>query len=145
MKTRWIAPIVSGLVLAITTLAPVASANPSAGPSSNGSSSFLSGNSPLLQGVQLTPEQQAQITALRQQTLAEVQKILSPEQLAQVQAALAEGTPLRDIASSINLSDEQRRALASQMQSVRSQASQILTPEQRQQVMQNARSLRQSR
>jgi Spy/CpxP family protein refolding chaperone len=99
---------------------------------------------PALEGVQLTPEQQAQLAEISGQALIEVQSLLSPEQIEQLNTALTQGQSLRVALSSLNLSGAQQHALREEFQSLRSQLAEVLTPEQQQQIMHNARSLRQA-
>jgi Spy/CpxP family protein refolding chaperone len=134
MKTRWIAFVTSSLVLAMPAIASPAQTTPTS----------LTPVFPALEGVQLTPEQQAQLAEISGQALIEVQSLLSPEQIEQLNTALTQGQSLRVALSSLNLSGAQQHALREEFQSLRSQLAEVLTPEQQQQIMHNARSLRQA-
>lgn len=92
---------------------------------------------PALSGIQLTPEQTAQLQQLQTQTRTQVMNVLTPEQQSQLQTTIAEAKELRSALNSMNLTQQQRSQLQSIFQSVRSQLNTILTPEQRRQLMQN--------
>ncbi|WP_216634554.1 Spy/CpxP family protein refolding chaperone [Gloeomargarita lithophora] len=96
---------------------------------------------PALEGIQLTPEQQVRLTALNNQTLTQIQRVLTPEQQSQFYAALSQGKGLQNAISSVNLSIRQRMSLRDQLQNTRSQLNQILTPEQQQQLSKKAQAL----
>jgi LTXXQ motif family protein len=135
MKNRWIALTIGGLLLTAPTFTPAARAE-------TGSLTQLF---PALVGIQLMPAQQVQLKQLSQQTLPQVQQLLSAEQLAQFNTALTKGQSVRLALTSLDLSIPQQFKLHRVLQSARSQLTHILTPEQQQQLMQNARSLQQSR
>ncbi len=96
---------------------------------------------PALEGIQLTPEQQAQLTALNSQTLTQIQSVLTSEQQSQFNVALSENNGMKDAISSINLSFAQRRQLRNQLQDTRSQLTQILTQEQQRELSDNEQTL----
>ncbi|WP_171974710.1 Spy/CpxP family protein refolding chaperone [Leptolyngbya sp. 'hensonii'] len=96
---------------------------------------------PALEGIQLTPEQQAQLAALNNQTLAQIKSVLTPEQQSQFNAALSQGKGMQNALSSINLSMRQKRQLRGQLQNTHSQLNQILTPEQQQQLSKKVQTL----
>jgi hypothetical protein len=100
---------------------------------------------PALVGIQLMPAQQTQLMQLSQQTLPQVQQLLSSEQLSRFNAALTQGQSVRLALTSLDLSIPQQFKLRNVLQSARSQLTHILTLEQQEQLMQNARSLQQSR
>jgi hypothetical protein len=138
MKTRWIALMISGLVLTTPVVTPAAY-------SEVNSANSLTQLFPALVGIQLMPAQQTQLMQLSQKTLPQIQQLLSSEQLSQFNTALKQGQTLRVALTSLDLSIPQQFKLRNVMQSVRSQLTHILTPEQQEQLMQNARSLQQSR
>lgn len=100
---------------------------------------------PALAGVSLTPEQQTQLQQLSQQTLPEVENILTPEQRFQFQAALASGKGVRAALLSVNPSSQQQNQIRDLLQSKKNQITKTLTPQQKWQVMQNVRSIQQQR
>jgi LTXXQ motif family protein len=135
MKTRWIALMISGLALTTPAVTPAAYSE----------ANSLTQLFPALVGIQLMPAQQTQLMQLSQQTLPQIQQLLSAEQLSQFNTALKQGQTVRLALTSLDLSIPQQFKLRNVMQSVRSQLTHILTPEQQEQLMQNARSLQQSR
>ena len=86
-----------------------------------------------LQRLNLTEEQKTQMQQIKQSARAEMQKILTPEQLEKLQAAKANGQKKRGVWRSLNLSDEQKAELKKIRQSKKSQMEAILTDEQKQQ------------
>jgi len=99
---------------------------------------------PVLTGISLTQEQQTQLQQLSQETLPEVENILTEEQRSHFQAALAEGKGVRVALLSVNPSEQQQKQLREILQSKKSQITKTLTLQQKQQVMQNFWSLQQS-
>ncbi|NJL43085.1 MAG: hypothetical protein HC935_06575 [Pseudanabaena sp. SU_2_4] len=81
MKNRWIALMVSSLMLTSPTLTPAARAE----------TNSLIQLFPALVGIQLIPAQQTQLMQLSQQTLPQVKQLLSSAQLMQFNAALIKG------------------------------------------------------
>jgi hypothetical protein len=138
MKTRWIALMISSLALTTPVVTPAAY-------SEANSANSLTQLFPALVGIQLMPAQQTQLMQLRQQTLPQIQQLLSSEQLSQFNTALKQGQTVRVALTSLDLSIPQQLKLRNVMQSVRSQLTHILTPEQQEQLMQNARALQPSR
>jgi hypothetical protein len=98
---------------------------------------------PALVGVQLTPTQQTQLESLRNQTLPQMQNLLSPEQQKLFNTALSEGKGVRIAAQSLELSITQRLQMRKILRPLRSQIDTILTPAQKQQVEQNIQALQQ--
>lgn len=92
---------------------------------------------PALSGVELTGEQETQIDEIADQTLSEVEDILTTEQRDQFNAALDQGEDVRSAIASINPSPEQRTQLRTVFQSARTQLADTITPEQREQILQN--------
>jgi Spy/CpxP family protein refolding chaperone len=96
--------------------------------------------------LNLTPDQQAQMEQIRQNTRSQIDAILTAEQRAQLQRERENrGTPqagehrgMRHLPfDSLNLTDEQRSQIETVMRSSREQMDAILTPEQRQQLQQH--------
>jgi Spy/CpxP family protein refolding chaperone len=98
---------------------------------------------PVLNGINLTPAQQVQLTSLSHQTLPQVQAILTPEQQTQFEASLAQGQGVGNSLLSLDLSRSQQLKLRKIMKSARSQITETLTPEQQQQIQQNVQNLQQ--
>jgi hypothetical protein len=98
---------------------------------------------PALVGVKLQPAQQERIVQISQQTLPKIERLLTPEQAKQFDAALAAGKAVRTALFSLDLSGSQKFKLARELQSVRAKLAPILTPEQQQQVAQNTRAWQQ--
>jgi periplasmic protein CpxP/Spy len=128
MKPQWMAWIASGLIASV---AFPAVAEPT----------HLAQLFPALSTVQLTSEQQTQLTTMSQQALPNIQKLLTPDQQAQFQTALSQGQSVRGAVQSLHLSISQRVQIMNQLRPLRSQIEAILTPEQRQQIQQNIRAL----
>jgi hypothetical protein len=96
---------------------------------------------PALSGVSLTQEQQTQLQQLSQQTLPEVENVLTPEQKSKFQAALAEGKGVRIAVLSVNPSTQQQKQIRDILQGKKGQITKTLTLQQKRQVMQNFWSL----
>jgi Spy/CpxP family protein refolding chaperone len=130
MKRRWI-----GVMLGVPIMvAPITTSVALAEPAS------LTQLFPALVGIQLTPEQQAQLGTLTNETLPKVQSVLTPEQQTQFNTALTQGKGVRVALLSLNLSIAQQMQLRHLLQSARSQVTQTLTPEQQQQLRSNVQS-----
>ncbi|WP_156820217.1 Spy/CpxP family protein refolding chaperone [Synechococcus sp. PCC 7336] len=84
----------------------------------------------LFEQLNLTPEQQTEVEALRAEHQEQRQDILTPEQQAIAEAALTEGRSPREFVSELDLSDEQRQQLQELRQASREDFRAILTPEQ---------------
>ncbi len=96
---------------------------------------------PELAGIQLTPEQQSQLAALSEKTMAQINSVLTPQQQSQFKASLNQGNGMQNALSSVGLSIPQKRQLRNQLQNTRSQLTQILTPEQQKQLSNKAQTL----
>ena len=82
----------------------------------------------------LTEAQKAQLAEIRQNTRAEIQNILTPQQQEQFQTITANRDLSIEAFRALNLSDEQKSQVGNIFQSKKSQVEEILTPEQRQQI-----------
>ena len=100
---------------------------------------------PVLDGLELTQDQQTQLSELRQQVRTEAEGILTSEQRDQLRTALVEQQGLRDAIANLDLTEEQREQLRQTFQSARTEFSSILTPEQQQQLRSNIRTRIQER
>jgi hypothetical protein len=96
---------------------------------------------PALSGISLTQDQQTQLEQLSQQTLPEVENVLTNEQQVQFQAKLAEGKGVRVALLSVNLSAQQQKQIRDILQGKKAQITKTLTLQQQRQVMQNIWSL----
>jgi hypothetical protein len=96
---------------------------------------------PALSGISLTQDQQTQLEQLSQQTLPEVENVLTNEQKIQFQAKLAEGKGVRVALLSVNISDQQQKQIRNILQGKKAQITKTLTLQQQRQVMQNIWSL----
>lgn len=102
-------------------------------------------DSPQFAGVELTQEQQDELTQIREETRAQIEAILTPEQLELFRAAKESGQVRREAFAAMNLSDEQRAEIREIRESAKAQSQEILSPEQQEQIRENVRSLRQQR
>lgn len=132
MKPQSILWLTGGLAASVFTFSPLAMAN----------TNSASGSFALPAEVQLEPEQETQLTELKEQTKTRLEDVLSSEQQAQLEASLDRGESFRDSVQALDLSFRQRRKVRNIFQDVRSQVSTILTPEQKELIEQEARSQR---
>lgn len=86
---------------------------------------------PGLPGITLTPEQAEHLNQLDAQTRSELQIILTPKQLTQLEAALESTDGISQSAIvALNLSPAQQTELMQILMSTRQQAPTVLTPDQ---------------
>ncbi|BAZ39959.1 hypothetical protein NIES4101_59160 [Calothrix sp. NIES-4101] len=100
------------------------------------------------QELGLTDSQKSQLAQIRQNTKAEIDKVLTPEQRQQRQAASQNREGRRNRKAQLNLSDAQKAQIKQIMQSSKAQMDEVLTPEQKQkleQLRQNRGNRRQQR
>lgn len=102
--------------------------------------SFPTQEFPVLQGINLTSQQQAQLVQIRTQTRSQMQQILSAEQRNQFKSALEQGLGLQQAIAAMNLTPTQQTQVREVLQNSRKQMSSVLTPEQKQQLLKNLRS-----
>jgi periplasmic protein CpxP/Spy len=95
---------------------------------------------PFLRELDLTSEQQSQITQISQNSRQEIDRILTSEQKSQLQNAIASGQKPREAMKSLNLTSEQKENMKTIMKSQREQISSVLTPEQKEKLQQNRQS-----
>ncbi|MBF2098004.1 MAG: hypothetical protein IGQ88_06470 [Gloeomargaritaceae cyanobacterium C42_A2020_066] len=105
-----------------------------------------------LRGIDLSPEQQARLRQIHQETRTQISGVLTPEQRQQTESrsqrwdssAPREGMlwPRMGMRN-LNLSEAQRDQIKTIMERSRSQVQNLLTPEQRQQYEANIQSMRQ--
>ncbi|MDJ0577293.1 MAG: hypothetical protein QNJ65_19305, partial [Xenococcaceae cyanobacterium MO_234.B1] len=82
------------------------------------------------ESLELTEAQKAQLADIRQNTRAEIQNILTPQQQEQFQTITANRDRSMEAFRALNLSDEQKSQVGNIFQSKKSQVEEILTPEQ---------------
>jgi Spy/CpxP family protein refolding chaperone len=95
---------------------------------------------PLLAGIELTQQQQAQWSEMRSQTRSQIERIIRPEQINAFRSAINQGQTFQQAIAAVNLSNDQKAQLRQVFQASRKQTSSILTAAQKQQLMQNLRS-----
>lgn len=95
---------------------------------------------PIMNGVELSQQQEAQLQQVRLQTRAQIEQILTPEQRNQFKASLERGEGIQKAIAAMNLSTEQKSQLQTVFRSAREQFGNTLTPEQKQQIRSNVRS-----
>jgi periplasmic protein CpxP/Spy len=88
----------------------------------------------VLPDLNLTPEQEAQFTQLRENTAAQIEQILTPEQQQKFRTLKTQVESVRQSFAQLNLTPEQRQQIREVMRSNRPEIEQILTEEQRQQI-----------
>jgi Spy/CpxP family protein refolding chaperone len=96
-------------------------------------------NQPQFAGVKITQQQQNQLAQIRSDARAQIEKLLTPQQLEQLKTAttMQSGQDRQAALAAMNLSQEQKNQLQTIIQSARNRAEAVLTPEQRQQMQQN--------
>jgi len=127
MKVRLMPLLVSGMMISMTAFPVNAQANPSS----------TANTFPALAEVQLTPSQQTELEALREETLSQLAILLSPAQQAQLEGAVSQGDSLKSAVRSLDLSFKKKRQMRGILQDMRSEIDKILTPEQKQQLQDN--------
>lgn len=95
--------------------------------------------------LNLTQQQQDQLAQIRQQTRAQIEALLTPEQRQQYQALRENNQGRRGGLRSLNLTEEQRTQVRQIMESSKSQSQAVLTPEQQAQLEQMRQQWRQQR
>lgn len=96
---------------------------------------------PALSGIELSQQQQTQLTQIRTQTRAQIENVLTSEQRDRFQAAIQQGKGFQNAIASMQLSSNQQNQLRTILQSAQRQVTSIITPEQRLQIAQKIRSL----
>lgn len=94
---------------------------------------------PVLENVNISVEQQSQLTQLCQQTRSQLETIVSSEQRQQFRKSLTRGDGPWAAISAMQLSPDQRGQVKQVLRSSRQQLASIVTPGQRQQILQNLR------
>ena len=99
----------------------------------------ITSQSPALNGIDLTKDQEQQIASLSKSTISKINAQLNAGQQQQIKTALDEGKDLRTAVQSVNLSFRQKRSMQGILQNMQSEMKEILTPAQYQQWEQNNR------
>ncbi len=94
--------------------------------------------------LNLTEAQKTQMQQIKESARAEMERILTPEQLNKLQAAKASGQKKRGVWQSLNLTDAQKAELKKVRESKKAQFEAILTDEQKA-TMQEMKQMRQNR
>ncbi|HBB31878.1 MAG TPA: hypothetical protein DDZ80_26365 [Cyanobacteria bacterium UBA8803] len=129
-------PLLAGIAaMALTAIPMIVKAQPANLP-------VLPGLQEVISNLNLTEEQQAQFAQIRSETQAKLENVLTAQQKNTLQAAIAQGKPLRQAMASLNLTPEQKTEIRSILQSARQQGRDIVTEEQRQQLRQEMQSRR---
>ncbi len=97
---------------------------------------------PLFADIELTQQQQAQLTPIVDNTRRQIEALLTAEEKQQISAALANGDSFQTALSAIELPPDRQAKLRSIVQMAGLQAASILTPQQREQLRQNLQELR---
>jgi|UPI000373043C Spy/CpxP family protein refolding chaperone len=93
----------------------------------------------------LTDAQKAQIAAIRRQAQAQIEAILTPQQLEQLKTARQNRQIKHQVWQNLNLTEEQKNRIREIRQAQKSQIEAILTPEQKQQLQQLRQNMRSHR
>lgn len=135
--------LLAGFSVLTTTIAPLAvNAEPTT-PMRQQMSGQVEGK-PGKAALNLTESQKAQMRQVRQETRAQMEAVLTPEQRQQLQTARNSRdrwAPLADL----NLSEQQKDQIREIRQSAKSRMEAILTPQQREQMQQLRQSRREQR
>ena len=95
--------------------------------------------------LNLTEDQKAQMQQIRESASAQMQEILTPEQLEKLEAAKASGQKKREVFRSLNLTDAQKAEMKKIKESRKAQFEAILTDEQKAQLQEMKQNRRRSR
>jgi Spy/CpxP family protein refolding chaperone len=90
----------------------------------------------VLEQLNLTADQEAQLSTIRQTTRSQLEAVVSSEQREQFKTSWQQGNSLRQAIAAMNLSPEQQQQVRSIFQASRQQAAQVLNSEQKQQLRQ---------
>lgn len=93
--------------------------------------------------LNLTEAQREQMQQIREQTKAQIEQILTPEQRATLQASQQNGGKKRGAFKDLNLSDAQKQQMRQIKQSSMQRMQAILTPEQRATLQQKKQGMQQ--
>jgi Spy/CpxP family protein refolding chaperone len=137
VRGKLIALVQITIGITLATISAVSSASPPSVvaqfPPSSGSGSDLA-------KLNLSRDQQEQIQQIQAETHNYMSEILTPEQMNQFQAGIAEGKRPPQLLFGLNLSRDQMTRIKEVMQDQQQQMSEILTPEQQEQFKQTQQS-----
>lgn len=86
--------------------------------------------------LNLTDAQKTQMKQLRDETQAQIEQILTPEQKAQMQSLKQSGRKMRGEMKALNLSETQKQQMRQIKENAKQKMQAILTPEQREMMQQ---------
>lgn len=89
-----------------------------------------------LDQLNLTADQEAQLSAIRRETRTQLEAVVQPEQRQQFKTTLQQGGSFRQAVNAMNLTPDQKQQLKSIFQSARQQGATVLTTAQRQELRQ---------
>lgn len=143
IKRKLMPVLASAIALSIAAMpvAVKAQSAPATTPSSSSVAPLVNQLFPLLNGVQLTLEQRAQLAVLGADALSKAQAVVTPAQLTSFRQALAQGKDFPEALAAMNVSLAQVNQLGGIFLSVQQQVITSLTPAQKQQILTNVRSL----
>jgi Spy/CpxP family protein refolding chaperone len=132
MKRQWMLLAITGGLAALTlAIAPLSSM---AQPGEGGRGLRSEGHGRMIEQLDLTEQQQAELQQIRAAHQAEVSTILTADQQAAFQAGIEAGEPMPAILRALDLSQEQRDSLQALRETHRQQGREVLTPEQQAQI-----------
>lgn len=136
--------LLAGFSVLTTTIAPLAvKAEPTTPMRQQMSDQQVKGR-PGKAALNLTESQKAQMSQMRQETRAQMEAVLTPEQRQQLQTARNSRDRWAPLAN-LNLSEQQKNQIQEIRQSAKSRMEAILTPQQREQMQQLRQSRREQR
>lgn len=97
------------------------------------------GRPPIFDELNLTPEQEAQLSQIREDSRSQIESLLTPAQQEQFQIVVESAEQMRQAMSALNLTEEQRDDIRGIMRSARDQGADVLTEEQRAQLRETLR------
>jgi periplasmic protein CpxP/Spy len=87
---------------------------------------------PVLEQIDLTQDQETQLSTIRRNTRTQLESIVSAEQQEIFKTKMSQGATFRDSIAAMNLSEDQRTQVRSTLKSARQEAATVLTADQRQ-------------
>jgi periplasmic protein CpxP/Spy len=87
---------------------------------------------PVLEQLDLTTDQETQLSTIRRNTRSQLERIVNAEQQEIFKTKMTQGATLRESIAAMNLSEDQRTQVRATLQSARQEVATVLTPDQRQ-------------
>jgi periplasmic protein CpxP/Spy len=87
---------------------------------------------PVLEQLDLTTDQETQLSTIRRNTRSQLERIVSAEQQEIFKTKMTQGATLRESIAAMNLSADQRTQVRETLQAARQEAATVLTADQRQ-------------